>query len=149
MNLYDRHTWSAAAEDLENRQAPFSSSSYAGLKRQVSMKDVLMCYVIGAKRFVGALEVASAPYLYQGMAARRLGLYPVRIDVSPILTVPLEQGILLSAVREQSDTPDALSAVYRGGIRQVPPEDAEWIMRELQRVARKNDRPDPGTRRSS
>lgn len=83
--------------------------------------DILLCYVTGVMRWVGALEVIGV-----SQDARRIwkaAAFPIRFDVKPLTAVEPEFGVPMSALEGKvdffRDEADKVS-IYRGVIRGSP-----------------------------
>jgi hypothetical protein len=135
LSPYSPHTWTAAVERLDNRQTAFPQQQLATAKKKVRPGTVFLCYVLGKKEIVAGLEATSAAYLGGGDGILPLLPFPVRVDTRPLVRVPLGMGVALSQIREHAQEPNNWTGIHRGGLRAIPPADAQWILSALRASA--------------
>ncbi len=66
--------------------------------QRMQQGDVLICWVTGLQKIVGALRVTGAPYLANEPHIWAEGIYPARVPVEPMLTLRVDDGCDLRAV---------------------------------------------------
>lgn len=104
-----------------------------------SMKpgDILLCYLTGLSRFIGALEVTGAPYKSDDPIWGE-AVFPSRIPVRVLLSLSPEYAVPVSSLREQLSyfqnmkTPHSWSGHFRGSPTEEKTKDAEVIISALQ-----------------
>ena len=97
LNLFSPRTW----EDFRangSGVSGFSENNWTRAKR-IQFGDVFLCYLIGAKRWIGALRVVGDRYLDEDHKIFRDGLYPVRFQVEPIVALDPECGVPIEKLR--------------------------------------------------
>ena len=67
---------------------------------QVKVGDVMLCYLTGVSRWVGALEVVSEPY-QDASPIWSTDEFPSRVRVKPIVTLPPENGVPIFEMRDE------------------------------------------------
>src|SRR5262245_37534657 len=78
--------------------------------------DVFLCYVVGAKRWVGALEVASERYRDESPIWTE-EVFPVRFKVKPLVMLEAECGVPMEDFRGKlSFFPDSDEANWSGRV---------------------------------
>jgi hypothetical protein len=66
--------------------------------RKLKLGDHLLCYLVGASRFVGVLEVDSLPF--KDSSTIWIGeVFPCRIRVNVVVAVPSKNGVTVSSLR--------------------------------------------------
>lgn len=137
LDLFTGTTW------REFRQAGAAVSGFSARRRNVAQRmragDILVCYLTGVMRWVGALEVTGA----SGNADRiwKDQEFPVRFDVKPLIILEPEHGIpmeqLQGRVKFFASAKD--KGKFRGFVRSSPnpfqdPKDAELILSLLRQA---------------
>ena len=140
LDLFTGTTW------REFRQAGAAVSGFSARRRNVAQRmragDILVCYLTGVMRWVGALEVTGA----SGNADRiwKDQEFPVRFDVKPLIILEPEHGIpmeqLQGRVKFFASAKD--KGKFRGFVRSSPnpfqdPKDAELILSLLRQAETK------------
>ncbi len=129
LDLFTGSTWA------EFRQAGSSVSGFRQrqyrVAQQIKTGDVLLCYLTGVMRWVGALEV-----LGSSTDTRRIWQdddFPVRFAVKPLIVLDPENGVLMDQLHErvsfyatQADR-GKFRGVVRGSPRRLTPKDGEYI----------------------
>lgn len=140
MSPYTPETWEAAVEHLGNRQAAFAATQKTVAKKSIQPGDIFLCYIIGGKEIVAALRATSRPaFVRPGDGILRLMMFPIRVDTDPLVRVPLGSGVALNAIKEHSAQPRTWISLVQGALKRVPPDDAKWIVSQLQKRARSAD----------
>lgn len=116
LDLFSRKTW----EEFRNAGANVSGfpPSRRRAVQQVRKGDYFLCYLIGDKRFIGILEVLSAPYedtapLYSE------GEYSCRLKVKPLVMLTPETAVLFHEIKsnlsfwDESAPPGAWGVYFR------------------------------------
>lgn len=99
IDLFTGTTWD------EFRQAGSNITGFRekrqGIAGRIKAGDILLCYLTGVMRWVGALEVIS---LTQDTSPIwKYANFPVRFEVSPLITLDPEQGIPMDELEGQVD----------------------------------------------
>lgn len=138
-DLFDCDTW------RESRAYGLRVSGYAenmiAQAERIQPGDVLLCYVVGAMRWVGALEVLGRST--DTVAVWTKDTYPVRFDVRPIVALDLEKGVPMRELDDRKN-PSCVSTArhaLRGMVRASPTrfthiDDALAVMDALKERAR-------------
>ena len=97
LDLFTGTTWQ------EFREAGATVSGFSGRRRSIAQRvkpgDILLCYLTGVMRWVGALEVLGA-----STDTRRIWKdqeFPVRFDVRPLIMLDAEHGIPMDKLEGQ------------------------------------------------
>ena len=96
LNLFSPRTWEDFTAHGSNITG-FSENNWTRAKR-IQVGDLFLCYLIGAKRWIGALRVAGDRYHDEGLLFRD-AVYPVRFPVEPIVALDLECGVPIENLR--------------------------------------------------
>lgn len=106
--------------------------------QRLSLDDVLICYVKGHRRFVGALKVIGSAYMSEHPRIWISDTYAARIPVEALVAVPAEHGVpatdLLPKLEFGSDGQGiraSWGAFLQGGPRHMSAADGETILREV------------------
>lgn len=82
--------------------------------------DVFLCYLVGAKRWVGLLEVVSERYRDDTRIWKE-EVFPVRFKVKPLVMLDAELGVPMEELRGRlSFFPDSDDANWSGRVRGSP-----------------------------
>jgi len=138
-DLYNEETW------RESRQQGLTLSGFGENMRaraeHIRPGDVLLCYVLGAQRWVGALEVIGPST--EVTAVWKKGTYPVRFSVKPIVALPLDQGVPQHQLDDRANPLCSSTARHRlsGIVRGSPTrfshvEDAQAVLDALKAAKR-------------
>jgi hypothetical protein len=117
--------------------------------QQINPGDVLLCYVTGVSRFIGALEVTSAPFK-DSTPIWNANDFPCRVSVKPMVALTPETAVPVREVAPHltfaSDFahPNAWTGHFRGSPTHWKEADGEAVLRALreaekQRVERQVD----------
>jgi hypothetical protein len=108
-----------------------------GLAGKLEVDDLLLCYVIGHSRFVGALRVASVRYEdYAPIWTAEA--FPVRVRVSAVHVLAPEEGVAIRSLitRFSWYYPDASPTAWQGHVqntlRKWSASDGDLVMRGLE-----------------
>jgi len=102
--------------------------------------DYLLCYLTGLSRWVGMLEVLSAPFIDETPIWKDES-FPCRVKVKPVITLTPETAVPVIELREQLTVfrglknPAAWSGAFRGSPVQWKTGDGEVILEALTRSA--------------
>lgn len=140
LDLFTGTTWQ------EFREAGATVSGFSAKRRHVAQRvkkgDILLCYLTGVMRWVGALEVGDG-----STDTKRIwkdGEFPVRFNVKPLMMLEPEHGVPMEQLEGHvsffANSKD--KGKFRGFVRGSPnlfqePKDAELIM-SLLREAEQN-----------
>jgi hypothetical protein len=104
---------------------------------QIKPGDVLLCYMTGVMRWVGALEVVG-PSTDQKRIWKETE-FPARLSVKPIVSLPAEHGVPMEQLVGKVDfySSASLKGKFKGFVRSSParfkrPEDGALILRLMQ-----------------
>lgn len=68
--------------------------------QQIKLGDYLLCYMTGISRWIGVLEVVSAPY-QDTEPIWKDALFPCRLHVKPVVTLTPETAVPIVSMRDQ------------------------------------------------
>jgi hypothetical protein len=90
--------------------------------QKLAVGDVLLCYLTGVKRFVGALEVIAAPFKDESVIWSQ-GSFPCRVEVKPLVQLTPENAVPIHDLLEsltifEKTSPYSLS--WTGHLRSSP-----------------------------
>jgi hypothetical protein len=140
LNLFSPRTW----EDFKQNGSTvtgFRANNWARAK-PVQLGDLFLCYLIGAKRWVGVLKVVGERYLDENEKLFRDDVYPVRFRVEPIVMLDPEHGLPMEQLRGKvSFFPQGGSSKnWSGSVRSSPTkfsdEDGAAIRSALEQAAK-------------
>ena len=109
--------------------------------QNMSIGDILLCYMKGKSCWFAALEVTSKPYQDYKNRIWSDDLYPSRIDVKPLITLNpgnalnAEQMLQRLKIFEKVRSSSRWGVVLRGAPRKLPEEDGHAILTELRHLA--------------
>lgn len=99
-DVFTRETWDEA------REHGFNTSGFSETKRvtagRVRPGNVLICYVRGEKKLVGALRVTGPAYFSHEPRIWKSQEFPVRVPVEPLLVLDQDQEVGIAAVLPQT-----------------------------------------------
>src|SRR4051812_26844250 len=90
LDLFSGTTWQEFL-DAGSTVTGFRASRWSRMQR-IKVGDYLLCYLTGVSRFVGVLEVTSAPYKDTSQIWKDED-FPCRLKVRPITTLTPATGI--------------------------------------------------------
>lgn len=143
-DIFTVETWAAASERNYTVSGfppptPTRGGYFKSTFDAVTVGDVLACYVKApAQRWVGALRVESEMYMDEsdavwGYEEEGRVRFPARFRTSPILTLPVEQGLpvqetvgVLRCMNEKT-----WSGLFRRSLTRMPAEDGEKLLELL------------------
>lgn len=137
IDLYNGETWAAFVK---------SGAETAGFREErrkiverLAPGDVLLCYLTGVSRFVGALEVTSTAFMDDANIWRE-GLYPARVRARPIVLLSPETGVPIRDLEALSifrnlKNPHAWTTRVRSSPARWSKEDGEVVVRALTEAA--------------
>jgi hypothetical protein len=138
LNLFTSATWQeflAAGGTISG----FPQSRHE-IAKQVQADDILLCYLASAMRWVGALQVIGPSQ--DTRPIWREADFPVRLEVSPLVTLEPEQGLLMDDLEGKvtfyTGPKDAgkFKKLLRSSLgRLQQPEDGRLILKLLQQAA--------------
>jgi hypothetical protein len=107
--------------------------------QKIEPGDYFLCYLTGVSRWVGLLEVTSEPFFSEEpiWSSR---VFPSRVRVHVILSVPPEHGVPVQAMREELTVfqglkaPNRWQAPFRTSPTKWAAADGEAVTRALQRA---------------
>lgn len=135
--LFNETTWN---EFLEKGSSVYGTN----LNKQKRMEattpgDFLICYVTKLSCFVGLLEITSKAYLDEQRIWEN-DIYPIRVNVHPIYSLKVENGIQISKMKEELSIFDNLKnqkawgILFQNSLNTIQKHDAELIIDKLKAV---------------
>jgi hypothetical protein len=111
------------------------------IAKRVRVGDVLICYLHGHSRFIGALEVTGEAYYAEEPRIWKVDAFPVRLNVRPIVTVEPAAGVSVKSVIDrlhmlEGKDKSNWGAFFQGSPRAMPAVDGQLILSELQDAVR-------------
>ena len=109
--------------------------------QNISIGDILLCYMKGKSCWFAALEVISRPYQDYNNRIWSDDSYPSRIDVKPLIVlsagnaVSAEQMLQRLNIFEKVRSSSRWGVVLRGAPKKLPEEDGHAILTELRHLA--------------
>ena len=135
--LFTEKTWN---EFCAQKKKIYGTSKNKLSRATVLIKgDFLLCYVSKKKEFVGILQVISESY-YNESEIWEDQIFPVRVDVKPILIFPLDHGIPVSNFFEDLTIFKKLknkknwSGFFHNTFNQFPDEDGKVIFNKFKKI---------------
>jgi hypothetical protein len=104
--------------------------------QKIKHGDYLLCYLTGASRWVGLLEVTSEP-VYDEAPIWKSDVFPSRVGVRVVLALPPEQGVPVLDMRDELtvfqglDNPNRWQGPFRGSPVRWKTPDGEAVVRAL------------------
>jgi hypothetical protein len=138
LNLFTAKTW-AQFRDSGGKTSGFRENSLPRAKR-VATGDILLCYLVGAKRWVGLLEVQSGPFEDDAPIYEE-EVFPVRFTVNSLIALPPELGVPMESLEGKltffpSDaTYRQWSGRIRGSLSHYSGKDGESIAHAIRQAA--------------
>lgn len=111
-DVFTRETW------VEARENGFSTSGFSETKRvtasRVQPGDILICYVRGEKKLVGALRVTGPSYFAREPRIWKSQEFPVRVPAEPLVILDRDQEVSIAPVLPQLSfyDPDSIKKTY-------------------------------------
>lgn len=111
-------------------------STFQRTARQIQSGDVFLCYVGGASRFVGALEIVKGPY-FDESPIWDSDIFPCRFRVKPLVALPVEQGVRIKHLSNQLSffrdmaTPTSWAGHVGRSLMRIRPDDAVVILQAI------------------
>lgn len=140
LDLFTAETWKEFQEAGSNVSG-FSSKNYK-LLASIKSGDILICYLTGAMRWVGALEVIRTSSDKRPIWKSQV--FPARFDVKPLIVLQPEFGLPMESLEQRVSfySSAAEKGKFHGFVRMSPnrfqhSSDAETIMTELRQLAAK------------
>jgi hypothetical protein len=138
LNLFTGKTWrefqAAGAKTSGFRERVWNRCK--GIKRG----DVFLCYLVGVKRWVGLLEIASERFKAETRIFTE-EVFPVRFNVRPLVVLPPEHGVPMESLAGKltffsaGATGRHWSGLVRGSPTKYKPEDGEAIAAAVREAA--------------
>ncbi|MBD0328570.1 MAG: hypothetical protein ICV64_00480 [Thermoleophilia bacterium] len=143
-DIFTVETWSQAGQ-REFRVSGFPPPTpgrggyFTSTFAAVEVGDVLACYVKApAQRWVGMLRVESPMFLdyddaLWGTGSDGRALFPARFETSPLIALPVEQGLPVQATLGvlRCMDPRSYSGMFRRSLKRMPAEDGAKLMELL------------------
>jgi hypothetical protein len=118
--------------------------------QKIRVGDTLICYLIKASRFVGALKVISEPYLDE-TPIWKTDVFPCRFRVEPIVALAPDVGVPVKDLRDKLSyfrdmkSPISWTGHFRGSPSRIRQGDGDAVMEALRQAqASPVQRPLPG-----
>jgi predicted RNA-binding protein len=138
--LFNYETW--------NEFLKIGASVYGTtLNKQSRMEKVkpgeyLICYVTKISSFVGLLEITSKSYVDESRIWEN-NIYPVRVDVQPILILKAENGIQIYNLKEEltmfknQKSPNSWKGFFLNSLNVFREHDIQIIIEKLKEMSNK------------
>lgn len=110
----------------------FPAKRYKTLQ-QMKVGDYLLCYLTGVSRWIGVLEVTSAPY-QDDTCIWSVDIYPARVKVKPVVVLTPETAVPIFELRDQlsifqdMSTPNAWTGHLRSAPQKWAQSDGEAVL---------------------
>jgi predicted RNA-binding protein len=134
LNLFTGQTWDEF-HAAGGHTSGFRTSRWGTVKR-MKPGDVLIAYLTGASRFIGAFEVVSEGFKSEEPIWSR-ETFPARIKVKPLITLTPETAVPVKSLKDRLSWfkddahPIAWTGKVRGSPSRLSPEDAGVILQAL------------------
>ncbi len=145
LNLFSPHTWQQFV-DAGATVTGFRANRWKQVQR-IAVGDYMLCYLTQVSRFVGVLEVVSAPYQDDSKSIWDDD-FPCRVKVRTITQLPLDTSLPITDLRnrlsifQNSTSPNAWSGHVRGSPTRWRTADGEAVVGAIKDAhARPVDRP--------
>ena len=115
---------------------------YETTASKTKLGDYLICYMAGVSRFVGLLEVKSAPFRERKEIWTHHPLF-LRLRVEPIILLTPETGIPVTELKDQLSmfqnlkSPSSWAMHFRNALRQWKEKDANAVIAALKKAEKK------------
>ena len=103
----DRNYWLELFTSVTWKEFQDAGSSISGFResrwiicKKIAKGDYLLCYLTGASRFVGVVEVIAGPFEERARNIWKHDNFTCRFKVKPIVVLSSETGIPLLALRD-------------------------------------------------
>lgn len=134
----DLFTWKSWNEFLKagGEISGFNQSRWSTVKK-IKPGDILICYLTGVSRFIGALEVVSKPFKDEKKIWSD-NIFPARMRVKIINSLTAETSIPVKTLRNQLSffqnlsKPNAWTGAFRGSPSKWSIDDAKAVMNALE-----------------
>jgi hypothetical protein len=131
LDLFTGTTWKEF-RDAGSRISGFSHRM-RGTVAKIARGDILLCYLTGVMRWVGALEVVGPSRDKTKLWSQ--GDFPARLEVKPLITLDPETGVPMESLqgKVQFYKTESDKAKFKGFVRGSPrqfkrPEDGQLIL---------------------
>ncbi len=96
INVYSEQTW----KESQAHGPPISGFAEKRLAsvQKIALGDILLCYIMGAKKLTGAREVIGPAFISRTPAIWFTQAYPVRLPVKALVTLDLEEALDFEAL---------------------------------------------------
>jgi hypothetical protein len=134
LDLFTGTTWKEFL-DAGGTVSGFRESRWKTVQ-QIRPGDILLCYLTGISRWVGALEVVSEPF-FDKQPIWDIEDFPCRINVKSVVALTPETGVPVFDLRdklsafENLKNPAAWTGHFRGSPRRWPQADGEAVLAAL------------------
>lgn len=139
LDLFTPETWREARE-ADFAVSGFRQSRWATVQR-IRPGDILLCYLIRASRWVGALEVVSEAFR-DDSPLWRSDVFPCRLGVRPIVTLKPENGVPIRDMAGQlsffrrGTSSRSWTGYLRGSPARMKSEDGQAVLAVLREAER-------------
>jgi hypothetical protein len=137
-DVFTLETWNEArAHGLS--VSGFRASKLSSAK-QIRPGDILICYLYGHSRFIGALEATSEAYYAETPRIWQADPFPARVNVRPLVELKPGSGVLVKDVLDQLvmipvEKRGNWGVYFQGSPRPLNPADGEMILDRLRAAA--------------
>jgi hypothetical protein len=119
LNLFTGRTW----QEFQKAGASISGFREHNWNRAKDIKpgDIFLCYMVGVKRWVGLLELASGRFRDETPIFSE-EVFPVRFQVKPLVMLPADHGVPMEMLRGRLSfyPADLTTAKWSGHVRSSP-----------------------------
>jgi hypothetical protein len=135
LDLFTGTTWSEF-QKVGSSISGFRESRWKVVQK-ISKGDYLLCYLTGVSRFIGVLEVTSAPYKSAEQDIWQDDSFPCRFEVKPIVELTPETAIPVMELRDQLScfhnltSPHAWTGHFRSSPAKWKQADGEAVVQAL------------------
>ena len=144
LNLFSAETWSSF-QAAGSKLSGFSRHQRTRAQRALAPGDVFICYLVGLGRWCGALKVESAAFIDETPLFRdQIDPFIVRFHVTPVVmlqpefALPVREANIWNTLSWTRDIPPGSvgwGANFQSSLRQIPDEDAHFLMQCLNNQA--------------
>jgi hypothetical protein len=129
LDLFTGTTWKEFLAH-EGRVSGFREGRW-GIVKRIKPGDVLLCYLTGVQRWVGALKVVTAPYR-DTAPIWKSEAFPCRLKVEPVIILTPELGVPMSEVMRHFEAPAKWGGLVRGSPNRLAEVDGRVIVKALE-----------------
>jgi hypothetical protein len=135
LDLFTGGTWKEFL-DAGAKVSGFRDTRWTTVQK-IKEGDLLLCYLTGVSRFVGALEVTGKPYRDEKKIWED-DVFPCRLPVAAIISLQPQFGVPVYDLKEKlscftgASTPNAWTGAFRGSPSRWSKQDGDAVLEALQ-----------------